>query len=556
MTAAAATMAAQPASSAALTSVTAVLSMLHERADRNSATRLFRGEPVLSWTLSRLVQSQRLGNIGILCWEDQLPDVEEIAEEYHAYVLAKGPRQPIALVDAVAAARRRADGWRGGLLSTCDFDLGFYGPWVKELADNVQSDATILIDPSAGLVDPGLIDRIIEHAEETSHAELCFAQAAPGLCGALLRPALLDRLSATASHPGRLLHYMPDQPMRDPIGTDACVPLATPVARSLRSFRLDSERQIRRIGIATVELNGTLSSTAAEELVHRLQWSNDVDELPREITIELNTQRRSKPIFAATTHLRINRPCASIEQWCDLLREAADADDLRLTIGGAGDPLESELLFPVIDAAREYGIEAIHVQTDLLTDHIEKIERLAASGIDVVSVYVPAMTSGTYAAVMGVDAFQRVLENIAHFARARHVNGRSMPLMVPVFTKTQQNLGEMETFYDQWLKMVGCAVIEGPSDFAGQISDVALADMSPTRRSACARLNSRLMVLCDGTFVACEQDVLGKNPIGRLGSDTLREVWNDRLAALRAAHACAGWKNHPLCANCREWHRR
>jgi MoaA/NifB/PqqE/SkfB family radical SAM enzyme len=552
---AAATMAEQPASTTALTSVTAVLSMLHERADRNSATRLFRGEPVLSWTLSRLVQSRCLGNIGILCWEDQLPDVEEIAEEYHAYVLAKGPRQPIALVDAVAAARRWADGWRGGLLSACDFDLGFYGPWVKELAEKLQTDATILLDPSSGLVDPSLIDLMIDHAEKTSQAELCFAQAAPGLSGALLRPALLERLSATGSHPGRLLHYMPEQPMRDPIGTDACVPLASGVARSLRSFRLDSDRQIQRIGAATVDLNGTLASTEAEELVHRLQWSHEVDALPREITIELNTQRRSKPIFAASTHLNLNRPPATINQWLTLLSEAGESDDLRLTIGGAGDPLESELLFPLIDVARECGIKAIHVQTDLLTEDVERIERLAASAIDVVSVHVPAMTSETYASVMGVDAFQRVLENIAHFARARHAHGRSFPLMVPVFVKTQHNLAEMETFYDQWLKMVGCAVIEGPRDYAGQIPDVALADMAPPRRSACARLNSRLMVLCDGTFVACEQDVLGVSPLGRVGKDSLRHVWTNRLASLRSDHNKGAWSNHAPCGTCREWHR-
>src|SRR5204863_372077 len=82
----------------------------------------------------------------------------------------------------------------------------------------------------------------------------------------------------------------------------------------------------------------------------------------------------------------------------------------------------------------------IHVQTDLLTEDLAKVERLAVSGIDVLSVHVPAMTTETYAAVMGIDAFQRVLENIAQFARARHAHGRSVPLMVPVFTKTQQNL--------------------------------------------------------------------------------------------------------------------
>ncbi len=34
--------------------VTAVLSMLHEGPERNSATRLFRSQPVLRWTLRRL----------------------------------------------------------------------------------------------------------------------------------------------------------------------------------------------------------------------------------------------------------------------------------------------------------------------------------------------------------------------------------------------------------------------------------------------------------------------------------------------------------------------
>jgi hypothetical protein len=124
--------------------IVAIISMLHESAAfnpdapqgeeplrLNSATRTFRGEPVLSWTMKRLTRSQRIGNISVLCWEDQLPPVEEIAEEHHAYVLTKGPRQNLVQVEAISAARRWTDGWRGGLFSTCDFDLGFHGEWIK-----------------------------------------------------------------------------------------------------------------------------------------------------------------------------------------------------------------------------------------------------------------------------------------------------------------------------------------------------------------------------------------------------------------------------------------
>ena len=39
--------------------VTAILSLLHEPSDRCCATRLFRGEPVLRWTLDRLARSRQ-----------------------------------------------------------------------------------------------------------------------------------------------------------------------------------------------------------------------------------------------------------------------------------------------------------------------------------------------------------------------------------------------------------------------------------------------------------------------------------------------------------------
>src|SRR5256885_13316987 len=108
-------------------SVTAVLSMLHEPPDcvpdggapsrqrLNSATRLFRQDPVLAWTLDRLCRSKKLGTIAILCWDDQIESVRPIAEEQRAYVLMKSPRVPQPMIDAVAAAQRWADGSRGGL---------------------------------------------------------------------------------------------------------------------------------------------------------------------------------------------------------------------------------------------------------------------------------------------------------------------------------------------------------------------------------------------------------------------------------------------------------
>lgn len=541
------------------TNVTAVLSMLHEPPEgegaHTSATRLFRASPVLQWTLERMSRATRIGSASIICWEDQLPAVMPVAGEQRVYVLTKGPRIALPEVDAVSAARRWADGWRGGLLSTCHFDLGFYGPWHREVAQRLGSDAVLLIDPASGLVDPVLLDRLVEHAEQRPEVELCFCAAAPGLGGALLRRGLLDRLAAAKSHPGRLLHYLPDQLSREPLAGDGCLAVPTAVARTTRSFSLNSRRQIERVEAATVSLNGELASSDSEAIVRQAQSAGGVDALPREVVLELNTARATRPVFWPGQKQSIDRPALDTDRVAALLGELREADDVRLTLGGVGDPMLSEHVFDVIDAASAHGITSIHVETDLLGVKPDALRRLARGPVEVVSVHLAAMKPQTYAQVMGVDAYAAVLENLKLFVTERQAARGRLPLLVPVFVKCAANIAEMEAWYDQWLRAVGSAVIVGPSDFGGVIADVAVADMAPPRRVACGRINSRVTVLCDGSVVSCEQDVHGRQVMGRVGDTPLGEIWMRSFAELRSDHGTGNWKKRPVCAGCREWHR-
>jgi radical SAM protein with 4Fe4S-binding SPASM domain len=531
--------------------VTAVISMLHEGAESNSAQRIFRGEPVLGWTLQRVRMSQQVNSIAIICWEDQLEHVTPLAAESDAHILSKSPRITLANVAAVSAARRWADGWRGGLLSTCDFDLGFHGPYVKEVAERLTSDAIVLIDASAGLVDPKIIDGLVSHARSRDSVELCFTQSPPGLGGVLLRPALVERLAAANVHPGRLLHYLPEQPMRDPISGDGCAPVPTIVARSTRRFRLDSERQVHRLTEAAIDLNGQLMTSDAEDLLNRLRWTPEIDPMPREVVVEINTTRATLPIYRP----RVDRPAMSSDVFRRIIEQLSGTDDLRLTLAGVGDPLLHERVFEFLAMARGAGLRAIHLETDLLPESSRVIDALVDTGIDVLSVHVPAMAQATYRAVMGVDRFVQVIENVKNFVSTRLHRRSLLPILVPTFVKCQQNLPEMEIWYDQWLKAVGAASIVGPSDFCGSIDDVSVADMSPPQRKPCARLWSRMTILSDGRVVSCEQDVTSKQVMGDVSSQTTEQIWRDGFASMRASHKKGCFSNAPGCAACREWHR-
>src|SRR5439155_16402383 len=120
------------------------------------------------------------------------------------------------------------------------------------------------------------------------------------------------------------------------------------------------------------------------------------------------------------------------------------------------------------------------------------LDELVDASVDVISVFSPAITSATYEAVMGVNRIEESIDNVKRLLVRRQQLGRGVPLVVPTFVKCAANLAEMELWYDQWLKVLGAATILGPSDFAGQIPDVGVADMSPPKRRACARLNPRM----------------------------------------------------------------
>jgi hypothetical protein len=524
----------------------AILSMLHEGASQaNSAGRRFRDRSVLAWTLGRVGRSAKVGRVVILCWEDQAEAVRAVAGDT-ARVVAR-PRVVIPQMEAVSAALRWSDGWRGGLLATCGFDRGFHAPFVREAVGELGAEElAVLVDPAAGLVDPALIDALIEHAGGHSKYEFFFTQATPGLAGVAMRPSLLDRLAKTVTHPGRLLSYWPDLPGRDPITTDMCLAVPPTIVRTGQRLMLDSARRISRVTAATAGLNGQLIESGAEQLIGLMEAHAEPDAHPREVILELTTRRATRPIYSPAGHLELGRGDVTTETVERVLGELAGVDDVRLTLAGVGDSLLHPEFARIMELIERSGVPAVHVETDLLDVSDAAWSALAERRIDVLTVHLPAARAETYRQVMGVDGMAPALGNLKRLLTMR----RRVSLVVPTFTKCRQNLAEMEPWYDHWLRVVGTAVIAGPSDYAGQIPDVACADMSPPRRRGCYRLSSRMTILSDGTIGSCEQDVRGRQEQGHVMTEGVARSWRERFPVLRAEH-----ESQPLCTTCKEWHR-
>jgi radical SAM protein with 4Fe4S-binding SPASM domain len=534
--------------------LTAILSTLHEPLNSGCVRRRFRGEPVLAWTLRRLRLCPALAHIAILCWEDQLAEIQPIAAGAAAFVLAKGPRCALPMIEAVAAVRKWSDGWRGGLLGACHFDLGFHAPWANEIVRKLQADAAVVLEPDAALVDPVLIGSLADHAQQHPQADYVFTPTAPGLNGILLRASLMEQLVAGSSWPGRMLCYWPDLPGRDPIAKDECAPAPTCAVRTTHRFVLDCERQLSRLERATMTLNGTLPQADASQLVARMDEATEAEKLPRDVVLEINTDRKSRPLFWPGRYAGIHRPPMTAQLADTIFAGLATMDDIRLTLGGVGDPFLADNVFEIIESAHRAGIRSIHVETDLLGLKENLIEKLLDSPIDMMSVSLPAATPQTYSAMMGIDGFAEAVENLKKLVLTRNQRQRGLPVVVPTFIKCDQNLHEMEGWYDHWLRAVGAAVIAGPADCGGLV-DLPAVDMRPPKRVPCRRLRSRMTILSDGSVVACEQDVIPRQVLGRATERSIVDIWQQDIAQLRATHEAGQWSQHPTCAACREWHR-
>lgn len=522
-----------------------VCSMLHESAGSNGATRRFRGEPVISWTMRRLAMTGRIDRVIVLAWDDQLNALADLDVNARAC----GARRPSPQMQSIAAAQRWADGWRGGLLQTCWFDNGFAADLVRGAMIDEQADRVVLVDPNAGLVDPAIVDQLVD-VSEAGGRDFFFTQAPPGLGAVLLRREMIDKLANDRVAPGKLVHYLPDAPVLDPITSEACIDVPLEVSRAADRFTLDSHRQISRMEHALQPLNGTLISSRAAAVARRVAAVSTAADFPRDIVLELTPRRVTRPIFSPAGNRDISRGGLTATYLDTLLDELAGHDAVRVTLAGIGDPLLHPEALTFIN--RLSSVASVSIETDLLD--CSDLPALAASGVDVVAVHLPAMTPAVYREVMGVDRMPEVVDAIRRLLEARNGLRSGTPVIAPLFTKVLANFEEMERWYDTWLRAVGSAVIVGPTTFGGLIADTGVADMTPPVRRPCARLRDRVTILSDGSIVTCEQDALGRQSLGRLGERRLSDVWRGPFADVRTKHLSLT-QLPELCNRCSEWHR-
>lgn len=525
-----------------------------------------RGVEVLKRTVDRVSRARRVSSVYLLCPEQHLQRCERLLANNNVTIRPynAGPPPWAGLVQT--GRKWSLDGWRGGIGGTTHFEEFTDGRLIGGLLKTVEADTVLSVPACAPLIDPALIDAMIQHHEKTKHeSSLTFTQAPPGLAGIVMDVALARELGEKDIPVGWVLSYKPDSPQKDLIFQPCCYDIPPEVRYAVGRLTADTERSFRRLA-------ALLGEHEDPDLVTVGRWLTDhvdttVEPLPCEVEIELTTDDPYPEALLVPRGSRVEKrgpiDPKIVEQ---LVTELIRFDDALVVLGGFGDPLRHPQFAEVLkciraaeaDGRKLYGLAVRTRGVDLTR---EDMEAMIECGVDILEVALDAWTPELYSQLLSpndpagakLDDVVSRMEQLRGLCQQRQT---AKPIVVASMTKARDNVDELDGFYDGWLRRLGAATIHGFSHYAGQLEDRSVIRMAPKPRLACRRLRSRCVVLADSRVTMCDQDFNGRHSVGSLGEQTLEQIWRgEALDDIRNAHCQGQFDVTPLCAACDEWHR-
>ncbi|USN99896.1 MAG: DUF115 domain-containing protein [Phycisphaeraceae bacterium] len=493
------------------------------------------GEPAIARTVRRLLAAREPDEIIIATGAVDV--VRGLLGE-----LASDKRVAIEPVDGEALRRRvravgRArllspDAWRGALGGLSCYDESFEPALAAGVLRRRGIDAAVIVGADWALVDPTLIDAVVlRHREQPETVRLSLTQAAPGLAGLLLDTESIERLGEAMGHAanfatvGGLLSYLPVAPQADPIAKAFCVPLPHAVRDAGRRFIPDTLEGEALIEGVLEALGDRWISADAGTIV--AASPAPTPEAPRHLELELCTGRLTSGLFGQWLRGAggAERPVLAVDAASRIIESfASGRPDTVLTLHGVGDPLMHPGVFDIVAAARAAGVGLVHLRTDGLSDAFDP-DRLASSGLDVVSVDLLAASELTYTIMAGVDRYETVKTRVEALLGVRGtVAGLPGLWAVPRITRCDEVYEEIESFYNGWL-MAACSAVIDPIPDGAALSPSARIRALPLPALARARRSREtLIVRSDGSAFAADGAEAGD-----VLADGLENVWRGEV---------------------------
>lgn len=300
-----------------------------------------------------------------------------------------------------------------------------------------------------------------------------------------------------------------------------------------QSLKRELKRRVNHwLDTISTEYNFRFQRQAIQEELHLLR------SMPRNLHIEGTNICNAKCTFCAYPQMERPKHTMPVDEFRRIIDEYVAMGGKYVSLTPiVGDPFVDRHLFERLDDLdKRPQIKGFYFYTNaiLMKPHVS--QRLLTYG-DKLDIYVSwgGFDRETYKAIMGVDMFDLVRQNIEAFVEAKRQSRSSTGLTIALRCPLSKATGDLKTKFQAWQRegLLKIDAIESYDSWAGKVKAEELEKVGleptimPHKRGACQLLYMKPIVLANGKVNACAcRDVEAELIVGDLNESPLSEVWH------------------------------
>jgi len=254
------------------------------------------------------------------------------------------------------------------------------------------------------------------------------------------------------------------------------------------------------------------------------------------------------PMCPRQTHPQPNEdmPAAVFDA---LVRDAAGSAEHMMLIG-LGEPLLDPLIFERIGQCDRHGIGTLLSTNGTLLD-AKAAGRLLDAPLDHITFSFDGATKESFERYRKGARFEKVRDNFLRFARRKKERGSKLQIVVQM-VQLEGNAAETEEFLRFWKAVPGVDQVRLKQDETNLMRPEAGHAASDWKYPCHYLWRGPLYIKHNGdVYPCCQSYMLDGAPIGRIGEQSLKQIWNSpEMRRMRRLHLTGRAGEIDICSRC------
>lgn len=223
--------------------------------------------------------------------------------------------------------------------------------------------------------------------------------------------------------------------------------------------------------------------------------------------------------------------CIDDELCRKIIKDAYEAGAQELCVSSTGEPLINPNLEDYIQLAKLIGYKYVFFNTNGYLLTMERSRKLLMAGVDSVKISINAGRK-CYKAIHGVDAYERVLQNVKEFNQLKLELGNECKLSISYVAvkPTQSEFEEVKRDFGDYVEDV---FLMNANSRGGSVDEnvqkLYIGDDEFSYQFPCSQLFTNVYVTAEGYMTLCCQDFDMLTFVADLRHESISDAWNNEV---------------------------